>query len=120
MLAAGAALTCLMRGAIDQVLAVTEGQVLVERMIAECEAVAAADGFPIRGEGAARARHLLLDPASSWMASMMRDIARGAARIEHEEIVGDMTRLAHRYHIDTPLLDSAYCHLQVYAGTRPG
>lgn len=120
MLAAGAALTCMMRGAIGQILAATEGKALAERMIAECEAVAAADGYPIRGEGAMRARHLLLDPASGWMASMMRDIAQGATRIEHEEIVGDLTRLARRYRIDTPLLDAAYCHLEVYAGARPG
>jgi 2-dehydropantoate 2-reductase len=120
MLAAGAALTCLMRGTVGQILATAGGQALAERMIAECEAVAAADGYPIRGEGAARTRKLLLDPASGWMASMMRDIVQGATRIEHEEIVGDMMRLAHRYGIDTPLLNAAYCHLQVYASAPPG
>jgi 2-dehydropantoate 2-reductase len=50
----------------------------------------------------------------------MRDIVQGATRIEHEEIVGDMTRLARRYGIDTPLLNAAYCHLQVYASAPPG
>ena len=120
MLATGAALTCLMRGSIGQILATTAGQGVVERAIAESAAIAAADGYPIQGEGAARMRTLLLDPASTWMASMMRDIAQDIRRIEHEEIVGDMVRLGRRYGIDTPLLDAAYCHLQVYAGQAAG
>jgi 2-dehydropantoate 2-reductase len=115
MLASGALLTCLMRGSIGEILATAAGRALVERAIGECEAVADAEGFPIRGEGAARIRKLLLDPASTWMASMMRDIAAHAGRIEHEQIIGDLTRLARRHGIDTPLLDAAYCHLQVYA-----
>lgn len=114
MLAAGAALTCLLRGSIADILAATPGRALAERFIAECEAVAAAAGYPIRGEGAARTRALLLDPGSSWMASMMRDIAQGAARIEHEDIVGDMLRLAQRHAIDAPLLAASYAHLQMY------
>jgi 2-dehydropantoate 2-reductase len=114
MLASGALLTCLMRGSIGEILATTAGRALVERAIGECEAVAAAEGFPMRGEGAARTRTLLLDPASTWMASMMRDIASHAGRLEHEQIIGDLTRLARRHGIDTPLLDAAYCHLQVY------
>jgi 2-dehydropantoate 2-reductase len=115
MLASGAAMTCLMRGSIAQIHATRPGRVLIERAIAEAEAVAAGDGYLIRGEGAERTRKLLLDPSSGWMASMMRDIAQGATRIEHEEIVGDMVRLGRRYGIETPLLDAAYCHLQVYA-----
>lgn len=115
MLAAGAALTCLMRGSIAQIHATTPGAALVERAIAEAQAVAAGDGHIIQGEGAARIRKLLLDPASAWMASMARDIAQGAKRIEHEEIVGDMLILARRHGVDTPLLDAAYCHLQVYS-----
>jgi len=102
------------RATVGQILATAPGRTLVERAIAECEAVAAAEAHPVRGEGAARTRALLLDPASGWMASMMRDIAGGARHIEHEQIVGDMTRLARRHGIDTPLLDAAYCHLQAY------
>lgn len=120
MLATGAALTCMMRGSIGRILATMAGPGLVERAIAESSAVAAADGHPIQGEGAVRIRKLLLDPASSWMASMMRDIEQGSVRIEHEQIVGDMVRLGRGHGIDTPLLDAAYCHLQVYAGAgRP-
>jgi 2-dehydropantoate 2-reductase len=115
MLATGAALTCLMRGSIAQIHATTAGTALVERAIGEAEAVAAADGYPVRGEGAARLRTLLLDAASPWLASMARDIAQGAARIEHEEIVGDMLRLGQRHGVDMPLMAAAYCHLQVYA-----
>ena len=115
MLATGAALTCLMRGSIAQIHATASGAALVERAIAEAEAVAAEDGYPIQDEGAARVRTLLHDPASPWMASMARDIAQGAPRIEHEEIVGDLLRLGQRHGIDMPLMAAAYCHLQVYA-----
>lgn len=115
MLASGAALTCLMRASIAQIHATAAGTALVERAINEAEAVAVADGYPIAGEGAARMRTLLHDPASTWMASMARDIAQGARRIEHEEIVGDLLRLGRRHGIDMPLMGAAYCHLQVYA-----
>jgi 2-dehydropantoate 2-reductase len=116
MLASGALVTCLMRGTIADILATVPGRTLIERAIAECSAVAAQAGYPIEGEGAARIARLLLDPVSLWMASMMRDIARGAHRIEGEEIIGDMARLAHRHGIDAPLLDAAHCHMQVYVG----
>jgi 2-dehydropantoate 2-reductase len=115
MLATGAALTCLMRGSIAQIHATVVGTALVERAINEAEAVAAVDGYPIQGEGAARMRTLLHDAKSTWMASMARDIAQGAVRIEHEEIVGDLLRLGRRHGIDMPLMAAAYCHLQVYA-----
>lgn len=117
MLASGAALTCLLRGTVGQIAATTPGRALAERMIAECEAVAAAEGQRVEAEGAQRTRALLLAPASPWMASMARDIAAGARRIEHEQIVGDMVRLAQRHRIDAPLLDAAYCHLQVYVAS---
>jgi 2-dehydropantoate 2-reductase len=114
MLATGAAVTSLMRAEIAQIHATSAGAALVERGIGEAEAVAAADGYPIKGEGAVRIRKLLLDPSSTWMASLARDIAQHVPRIEHEQIIGDMVRLARRYGVDTPLLDAAYCHLQVY------
>jgi 2-dehydropantoate 2-reductase len=115
MLATGAALTCLMRGSIAQIHATTLGGTLVERAIAEAEAIASEDGYPVQGDSAARIHTLLLDPASNWQASMARDIAQNAPRIEHEEILGDLVRLGRRHGVATPLLDAAYCHLQVYA-----
>jgi 2-dehydropantoate 2-reductase len=115
MLATGAALTCLMRASIAQIHATTLGGTLVERAIAEAEAIASEDGYPVQGDSAARIHTLLLDPASNWQASMARDIAQNAPRIEHEEILGDLVRLGRRHGVATPLLDAAYCHLQVYA-----
>jgi 2-dehydropantoate 2-reductase len=115
MLATGAALTCLMRGSIAQIHATSLGGALAERAIEEAEAIASEDGYPVQGDSAARIHTLLLDPASNWQASMARDIAQGARRIEHEEILGDLVRLRRRYGVATPLLDAASCHLQVYA-----
>jgi len=115
MLASGAALTCLMRGTIGQILDTAAGRALAGRAIAECEAVAAAAGHAVQDASARRTRSLLLAPSSPWMASMARDMARGAVRIEDEEIIGDMARLAQRHGVDAPLLGAAHCHLQVYA-----
>lgn len=120
MLATGAALTCLMRGTIAQIHGTTGGRALIERAIGESEAIAAAAGYPIQGEGAARIRKLLLDPASNWKASMARDIDQGVPRIEHEEIVGDIVRIGRRHGIDPQVLDASYCHLQVYAAAQAG
>lgn len=118
MLAAGAAMTCLLGANIAQIQTSTLGRPLIERAIAEVEAIASAQGHPIRGEGAERIRKLLLDPASQWKASMARDMAQAARRIEHEEIVGDMLRLGRRHGHDTPLLDAAYTLLQVYTNQQ--
>ena len=50
----------------------------------------------------------------TWAASMMRDIAKGAPKIEADAIVGDMVRRAEAHGLQTPLLRIALCHLQSY------
>jgi 2-dehydropantoate 2-reductase len=56
----------------------------------------------------------LLDAASPWAASMMRDIDHQAPRLEADHIVGDFIRRAQRFGVDVPLMRAAYAHLQVY------
>ena len=56
----------------------------------------------------------LLDAASPWAASMMRDIDHQAPRLEADHIVGDLIRRARCFGVDVPLMQVAYAHLQVY------
>ncbi len=114
MLAAGAALTCLMRGTVGEIMATDSGEAVVAAMIAETRAVAAGFGRAPRPEAAEQARRTLTDPQSRWAASMMRDIERGAPRVEAEHIVGDLIRRGRQAGVAAPLLEAAHCHLQVY------
>ena len=118
MIAAGALTTCLMRGTIGDILASQDGMQLMTQSIDECRAVAAADGHPLAADDVERVQARLLDPQSTWAASMMRDIACNTPRVEADAIVGDLLVRAKRHKIDLPLTRVAYCHLQVYQRQR--
>lgn len=114
MLCAGAAMNCLMRGSVADILGTDGGHGLMEGTIAECLEVASREGHALSDSAASLIYARLLDIKSSWAASMIRDIAAGAARLETETIVGDMVRRASAHRLTTPLLRAAHCHLQVY------
>lgn len=114
MLATGAAVTCLMRASIAQIMATTDGAAIVERALAECTAVAAQAGRRPREQATTATRGLLFDPKSPWKASMLRDIERGLKRIEADAIVGDMVRRAVSAGVKPDVLTLAYSHLQAY------
>ncbi len=114
MLASGAVMTCLMRGTVGDILATDDGLGLMVQTMAECRAVANAEGIQFSTDDVQRLEARLLDRQSTWAASMMRDISQDAPRIEAQAIVGDMLVRAERHDLQTPLLRVAYCHLQVY------
>jgi 2-dehydropantoate 2-reductase len=76
--------------------------------------VAELGGYPLSDGVLADIRSRLLDASSTWAASMMRDIAQGARRIEADAIVGDLISRTEIAGMDLPLCRVAYCHLQVY------
>ncbi|GAB7538236.1 ketopantoate reductase family protein [Burkholderia sp. 3C] len=115
MLCSGAAATCLMRGRLCDILRTADGKGVIEALLDESLAVAAAEGFGLGEQAVSGVRGFLLDPDSTWAASMMRDIARRAPRIESDAIVGDMIARAARHRIETPYLRTAFAHLQTYA-----
>lgn len=117
-LAAGAAITCLMRGSIGQIMSTNDGPSLIRQAIAECAAVAEASGHPLPAAARQQVEQRMLDPASTWAASMMRDIAQGAPRLEADDILGDLIARAAGFGQPAPLLRAAYAHLQVYAAQR--
>lgn len=114
MLASGALMTCLMRGNLREILATRDGQSLMKQAMLESQSVASAEGQALWPEEVQRLEERLLDPKSAWAASMMRDIAQNAMRLEAQAIVGDLIDRAERHGLDLPLTRAAYCHLQVY------
>lgn len=114
---AAAAVTCLMRAPVGAIMATDDGEVLTLRMIAECDAVAAASGHPIRAKAASWAKPFLTQRGSDFTASMLRDLESGG-RVEADHLQGDMIRRGAALGVPTPLLAVAYCHLQAYANRR--
>lgn len=111
-IAASAGITCLMRAAIGDIVAAGAAD-LATGLFAECTEIAAKEGFPSRPKFAERTRKMLTAPASRLTASMLRDIARGAA----EHILGDLLRRAGPA-ADTSLLRIAYSHTKAYKARR--
>ena len=116
-LAALASITCLMRGSIGDIVRTPHGARIIKSLLNETCAVASAAGFAPRPEFLHEATALLLDPASSMTASMLRDIEKGSPT-EADHIIGDMARRGQQYEITTPLLEIALTHLQVYETVR--
>jgi len=113
LLATLAGMTCLMRGNIGEIVATKYGAQQINAMLDECCAVASASGHAPRPESVAATRNVLTDPKSSMAASMLRDLQR-ASRIEADHIIGDLIARGALASIPTPLLATAYTHVQVY------
>jgi 2-dehydropantoate 2-reductase len=112
-----AGITCLLRGAVGEIVAVAEGRALVERLYRECAAIAARSGHAQDAQAAAAALGILAASGSPLKASMLRDLERGA-RTECEHILGDLRARAQDHGLDTPLLAAALSHLRVHEAAR--
>lgn len=113
MMGAMAGMNCLLRGNVGEIMATVEGEALMVDALAECQAVAAAAGYPPRPQARGRVQALLTERGSINSASMRQDLEAGR-RTEADAIVGDMLRRAHGFGLSTPLLRAAWCHLQVH------
>ena len=109
--------TCLLRGAVGEIVATPDGAALVERLHDECAAIAARSGHALAQEAIEAARGILAAPGSPLKASMLRDLERGA-RTECEHIHGDLRDRAIGFGLDTPPLAAALAHLRVYESAR--
>jgi len=114
-LAAAAGITCLMRAAIGDIVAVDP--TLASRLYDECAAIAAAQGYPPADDVRLRERGRLSTPRSVFTASMLRDLEAGAP-VESQQILGDLLEYARRSQIATPLLEIAYTHVRCYEERR--
>jgi 2-dehydropantoate 2-reductase len=109
-LATLAAMTCLMRAPIGDIVSTDDGEALVAEAFEACLGTAAAEGHPPRDAAVQRFRAMLADRSSTLTASMLRDLEAGG-RTEGAHIVGDMLRRARAAAIDPGPLAAAWCHL---------
>jgi 2-dehydropantoate 2-reductase len=116
-LASLAAMTCLMRASVGEILAAEDGEPLMREALSACMAAASASGHAPRAESLQRTQNMLFARGSATTASMLRDLEAGG-RVEADHIVGDMLRHARAAGADTRLLTAAYCHLQAYEARR--
>ncbi len=115
-IATGAGVTCLMRAAIGDIVAAGVAD-LVATLVDECAAIAAGCGFTPRPEFIQRTLATFTAPGSPLMASMLRDIERGAP-IEADHIIGDLLRRADATADARSLLRIAYAHVKTYQARR--
>jgi 2-dehydropantoate 2-reductase len=110
-LAAFAAMTCLMRSSVGDIMATTGGKPFMLRLLAECEAAARHAGYPLRTSVIEHNKKILTDKSSLMTSSMLRDLESGG-RTEGEHIVNDMRQRVLASGSDAILLTLAWTHLQ--------
>ena len=118
MLATMAAMTCLMRAPVGNIMDTDDGEALMLETLAECDLVAHAAGHRPRPKFMERARSILTERGSSFAASMLRDVERGGPT-EAPHVVGDMLARARQAGLPAPMLRVAWCHLQTHEIRRP-
>ena len=121
MLCSLAAMTCAMRAPVGAILAADDGEALMRETVAECHAVAVAEGHDPGPEGLKAILDYLTVRGSKFAASMLYDLEKGG-RVEASHVVGDMLSRARRAGLPCPNLRFAYAHLQAYearTGIRP-
>jgi 2-dehydropantoate 2-reductase len=111
-LATLAAMSCLMRGSVGDILATDDGAALFAQTFAACEAAARAADHAPRDASMAGFRAMLTDRQSTLAASMLRDLESGG-RTEGAHVVGDMLQRVQAAGLDGGVLRAAWCHLQV-------
>jgi 2-dehydropantoate 2-reductase len=115
-IASCAGITCLMRATIGDIAAAgAAGYTLA--MLDECAAIAASQGYAPRAEALGRSRDTLTSEGSPMVASMFRDIERGA-QVEVEHLIADLLRRGERHSISAPTLRMACAHLEAYEVRR--
>jgi 2-dehydropantoate 2-reductase len=107
------AMTCLMRGAVGEIVAVPGGERFATGLIDECASVAAAAGYPLSESSRANTRAVATATGSPVVSSMQRDLV-GGLPTEVEQILGDLVARAARFELAVPLLDLATMHLRVH------
>jgi 2-dehydropantoate 2-reductase len=117
LLASLAAITCLMRASVGDIAATASGEKLTLALLAECAAVAAAEGHPTPDGVMRNYRSMLTQKGSTFTASMLRDVESGG-RAEGEHILGDLLARAKKFGVAAPVLEMAATNLEAYAARR--
>jgi 2-dehydropantoate 2-reductase len=116
-IATAAAMTCLMRASVGDIVRTPDGAWLFRRMLDLNAEVAARQGhWPSRAFMEYYGR-IFSDPGSAYTTSMLRDVEAGR-RTESEQIIGFMLEKARAASLDAGLLEIAYTHLRAYENRR--
>ena len=111
-----AGLTCLMRAPVGDVERAGASDIALA-IFAECSAIAASQGHEPRAAAIERGRRMVATPGSSLVASMLKDIERGAP-IEGEQIIGDLLARGNAAGAESPMLRVVHAHLKSYEARR--
>src|SRR5438477_7351105 len=117
-LASLGAITCLMRGAIGELVAVPGGAELSLKALDESAAVATACGHKPAEALLSKHAAAMTAPGSPLTSSMYRDL-RKSAPVEVDHILGDFMERGGAHKVATPLLKAAFINLGVYQGGLP-
>jgi len=112
-LASLGAVTCLLRGNIGEIEAVTGGAELSLKTLDECSAIATACGYAPGDAFLTRIRAAMTTPGSQLTSSMYRDLVKGN-RVEVDQIVGDLLTRAKNVGVAAPLIEAAFVNLSIY------
>lgn len=119
-LASLAGSTCLFRAPIGVILETPDGEAIIERLFAECRAVAAENGHPVGEPYVGRVRSMLFARGSTLAASMLRDV-QGGSRTEADHVLGDLIHrggAAQQTPGEPTVLRIAYSQLSAYEAQR--
>jgi 2-dehydropantoate 2-reductase len=115
LIAAGADITCLMRGTSGDITTAGASN-YATALFHECCAIAEANGFAPNQSSIERLQ-AFFTPGSPAMSSMAQDIERGAP-IEADHIVGDFIERGKAHQCNCQLLRIVYAHLKTYEARR--
>jgi 2-dehydropantoate 2-reductase len=118
-LASLGAATCLLGGAVGQIVAAPGGAELIRQIIDECASVAAACGHAPTPAFLAPHVAALTQAGSKFASSMYRDM-RKRLPVEADHILGDMVARGAAHGAATPLLRAALVALLVYQDALAG
>jgi 2-dehydropantoate 2-reductase len=116
-ISAAAAVTCLLRGTVGEIVAVEGGDQVVRAIVEETGAIARGAGYPLPDSEVSQTLTTLTAPGSPFAPSMYRDLRQGRP-VETETILGDLIAEGRKAGLQTPLLDAATVALRIYGSDR--
>ena len=119
LLATNAGITSMMRASLAEICSAQGGADAIRGLFQECQAVAAASGFPPGEDFVARYMGMIGKGGTPLKASMLRDIERGSVT-EGGHILGDLLGRAEALGIDTAILRLAHTHVATYEAILAG
>jgi 2-dehydropantoate 2-reductase len=107
------AFTCLMRGAVGEIVAQSGGDRLGPAFLAEATAIASANGYPIADAQVSNTSAIVTKAGSNLTSSMYRDVIDGHPT-ESDPILGDLVARGRDHGIEAPLFSLAALQLAVH------